>query len=259
MRPLTLFLSFIFCTYAALSLTLTSSVFLQATFFTLRAAQAGLTPASGVKVGICIKILQPKVQMHFYNIVLSHSRPMTKTTCIFYLLCAVEEYLYVVNAPGQQLTEAQTRTPLLGPTGPACTLSFDFALTGNFNHIGEQFKSSFGLSYFQIGKDSDLSFIYLFFLFFPMWLLQESCLSGWLTTCWACSRNCGSSLERRAPMRRHGGTSTWLSGPENIVFRSALLSELIPKIIQLFLWKHIFFVGVESIWNFFLLIIAWCY
>ncbi|XP_011615887.2 apical endosomal glycoprotein [Takifugu rubripes] len=48
-----------------------------------------------------------------------------------------EEYLYLVEASGQQLTEAQTRTPLLGPTGPACTLSFDFALTGNLDHIGE--------------------------------------------------------------------------------------------------------------------------
>ncbi|KAM9338394.1 apical endosomal glycoprotein [Symphorus nematophorus] len=50
---------------------------------------------------------------------------------------AKEEYLYVVKAPGQQLTEAQTRTPLLGPSGPACTLNFDFALTGNPGHIGE--------------------------------------------------------------------------------------------------------------------------
>ncbi|XP_070781146.1 apical endosomal glycoprotein [Enoplosus armatus] len=48
-----------------------------------------------------------------------------------------EEYLHVAEAPGQQLTEAQTRTPLLGPSGPACTLSFDFALTGNPDHIGE--------------------------------------------------------------------------------------------------------------------------
>nr|XP_046231633.1 apical endosomal glycoprotein [Scatophagus argus] len=48
-----------------------------------------------------------------------------------------EEYLYVAEAPGQQLTEAQTRTPLLGPTGPVCSVSFDFALTGNPSHIGE--------------------------------------------------------------------------------------------------------------------------
>uniref|UniRef100_A0A3Q1HBY1 MAM domain-containing protein n=1 Tax=Anabas testudineus TaxID=64144 RepID=A0A3Q1HBY1_ANATE len=48
-----------------------------------------------------------------------------------------EDYLYVTEAPGQQLTEAQTRTPLLGPSGPVCTLSFDFALTGTPDHIGE--------------------------------------------------------------------------------------------------------------------------
>uniref|UniRef100_A0A3B5AVT8 MAM domain containing 4 n=1 Tax=Stegastes partitus TaxID=144197 RepID=A0A3B5AVT8_9TELE len=48
-----------------------------------------------------------------------------------------DEYLYVVEAPGQQLTAAQTRTPLLGPSGPACSLSFDFALTGNPAHIGD--------------------------------------------------------------------------------------------------------------------------
>ncbi|MED6269053.1 hypothetical protein CHARACLAT_029066, partial [Characodon lateralis] len=46
------------------------------------------------------------------------------------------EYFYVAEAAGQQLTEAQTRTPLLGPTGPACNLSFDFALTGGLDHIG---------------------------------------------------------------------------------------------------------------------------
>ncbi|XP_056146869.1 apical endosomal glycoprotein [Lampris incognitus] len=48
-----------------------------------------------------------------------------------------EDYIYVTQAPGQQLTEAQTRTPLLGPSGPVCTLSFSFALTGNPQHIGE--------------------------------------------------------------------------------------------------------------------------
>nr|XP_015798985.2 apical endosomal glycoprotein [Nothobranchius furzeri] len=48
-----------------------------------------------------------------------------------------EEYLYVTEAPGQQLTEAQTRTPLLGPTGPACNLTFDFALSGTSDHIGD--------------------------------------------------------------------------------------------------------------------------
>lgn len=47
-----------------------------------------------------------------------------------------EKYLQVAKAPGQQLTEAQTRTPLLGPSGPACTLSFDYVLTGNPDHIG---------------------------------------------------------------------------------------------------------------------------
>lgn len=43
----------------------------------------------------------------------------------------------MVKSPGQLLTEAQVRTPLLGPTGPACTLSFEYALTGNPGHIGE--------------------------------------------------------------------------------------------------------------------------
>lgn len=48
----------------------------------------------------------------------------------------LDGYLVVAKAPGQQLTEAQTRTPLLGPSGPACTASFDFALTGKPVHIG---------------------------------------------------------------------------------------------------------------------------
>ncbi|CAN9504832.1 unnamed protein product [Ophioblennius macclurei] len=48
-----------------------------------------------------------------------------------------EEYLYLVPTPGQQLTDAQTRTPLMGPTGPACSMTFDFALIGNPHHIGE--------------------------------------------------------------------------------------------------------------------------
>ncbi|XP_037121973.1 apical endosomal glycoprotein [Syngnathus acus] len=48
-----------------------------------------------------------------------------------------EEYLYVDEAPGQQLTKAQTRTPLLGPSGPACTLQFDYSLTGDSDHIGD--------------------------------------------------------------------------------------------------------------------------
>ncbi|CAL8317808.1 unnamed protein product [Lota lota] len=48
-----------------------------------------------------------------------------------------EEYLYVSGAPGQQLTEAQSRTPPLGPSGPACSLSFSYALTGAPDHIGD--------------------------------------------------------------------------------------------------------------------------
>lgn len=47
-----------------------------------------------------------------------------------------EEYLYVAKAPGQQLTEAQARTPLLGPSGSGCKLSFDYSLTGKPDHIG---------------------------------------------------------------------------------------------------------------------------
>ncbi|XP_070706487.1 apical endosomal glycoprotein [Pempheris klunzingeri] len=46
-----------------------------------------------------------------------------------------EEYLYVVEAPGQQAAEAQTRTPLLGPSGPVCTLSFDFSLTNSIDEL----------------------------------------------------------------------------------------------------------------------------
>ncbi|KAJ3605045.1 hypothetical protein NHX12_027096, partial [Muraenolepis orangiensis] len=48
-----------------------------------------------------------------------------------------DDYLYVSEAPGQQLTEAQSRTPPLGPSGPACSLSFSYALTGSPLHIGE--------------------------------------------------------------------------------------------------------------------------
>ncbi|XP_028318573.1 apical endosomal glycoprotein [Gouania willdenowi] len=48
-----------------------------------------------------------------------------------------QDYLCVTAAPGQQLTEAQTRTPPLGPSGPACTLTFDYSLTGGSEHIGE--------------------------------------------------------------------------------------------------------------------------
>nr|XP_055035973.1 apical endosomal glycoprotein [Misgurnus anguillicaudatus] len=48
-----------------------------------------------------------------------------------------ETFLFVTSAPGQQLTEAQTRTPLLGPSGPSCTLQFSYSLTGSNPHIGE--------------------------------------------------------------------------------------------------------------------------
>uniref|UniRef100_A0A8C9RN93 MAM domain-containing protein n=1 Tax=Scleropages formosus TaxID=113540 RepID=A0A8C9RN93_SCLFO len=50
---------------------------------------------------------------------------------------SIEEYLYVTEAPGQQLTEARTRSPLLGPSGPACTLRFTYSLTGSTPDIGE--------------------------------------------------------------------------------------------------------------------------
>ncbi|KAK3524127.1 hypothetical protein QTP70_018036, partial [Hemibagrus guttatus] len=46
-----------------------------------------------------------------------------------------EVFLYVAEAAGQQLTEAQTRTPLLGPSGLACALQFSYSLTGNNTHI----------------------------------------------------------------------------------------------------------------------------
>ncbi|KAG7476848.1 hypothetical protein MATL_G00087170 [Megalops atlanticus] len=48
-----------------------------------------------------------------------------------------EEYLYVTEAPGQQLSEARTRTPPLGPSGPVCTLRLSYSLTGNSSRIGE--------------------------------------------------------------------------------------------------------------------------
>ncbi|XP_078811764.1 apical endosomal glycoprotein isoform X1 [Oryzias latipes] len=48
-----------------------------------------------------------------------------------------EDYLCVIEAAGQQLTEAQMRTPLLGPSGPVCNISFDYSLTGSADHIGE--------------------------------------------------------------------------------------------------------------------------
>ncbi|XP_051533001.1 apical endosomal glycoprotein [Myxocyprinus asiaticus] len=41
------------------------------------------------------------------------------------------EFLFLTGAPGQHLSEAQTRTPLLGPSGPACTLQFSYSLNGN--------------------------------------------------------------------------------------------------------------------------------
>ncbi|XP_062868168.1 apical endosomal glycoprotein [Trichomycterus rosablanca] len=50
---------------------------------------------------------------------------------------STDVFLFVSDAAGQQLTEAQTRTPLLGPSGPACTLKFSYSLTGSNNHIGE--------------------------------------------------------------------------------------------------------------------------
>ncbi|KAF4077069.1 hypothetical protein AMELA_G00203870 [Ameiurus melas] len=48
-----------------------------------------------------------------------------------------EAFLYVGEAAGQQLTEAQTRTPPLGPSGLACNLKFSYSLTGSNPHIGE--------------------------------------------------------------------------------------------------------------------------
>ncbi|XP_051959862.1 apical endosomal glycoprotein [Xyrauchen texanus] len=41
------------------------------------------------------------------------------------------EFLFLTSAPGQHLSEAQTRTPLLGPSGPACSLQFSYRLNGN--------------------------------------------------------------------------------------------------------------------------------
>ncbi|KAK7896128.1 hypothetical protein WMY93_021453 [Mugilogobius chulae] len=48
-----------------------------------------------------------------------------------------EVHLFVAEASGQQKTPAQMKTPLLGPSGPACALSFDYALTGSPQHIGD--------------------------------------------------------------------------------------------------------------------------
>ncbi|XP_076836501.1 apical endosomal glycoprotein [Brachyhypopomus gauderio] len=50
---------------------------------------------------------------------------------------SAEVFLYVTEAPGQQLTEAQVRTPFLGPSGPACTLHFSYRLTGSNPHTGD--------------------------------------------------------------------------------------------------------------------------
>lgn len=75
-RPVPFSIPFTFYTSTQeVALKLTSCFFLQGTFPTRRAAQAGLTPASGVKVGICIKILHLKVKQHFHSIILSHSHP----------------------------------------------------------------------------------------------------------------------------------------------------------------------------------------
>ncbi|KAJ0057766.1 hypothetical protein NL108_017681, partial [Boleophthalmus pectinirostris] len=57
-------------------------------------------------------------------------------THLSWMFCA-EVVLYVTEAAGHQKTPAQMKTPLLGPSGPACTLSFDYALTGPPEHIGE--------------------------------------------------------------------------------------------------------------------------
>lgn len=56
--------------------------------------------------------------------------------CSMHTCCHLEEFLYVTSAPGQQLTEAQARTPLLGPSGPVCTMQFSYSLTGRHSHIG---------------------------------------------------------------------------------------------------------------------------
>lgn len=62
-----------------------------------------------------------------------------KCLIICFNLCmfvSLEEFLFVTGAPGQQLSEAQTRTPLLGPSGPVCTLQFSYSLSGSNPHIG---------------------------------------------------------------------------------------------------------------------------
>lgn len=85
-RPVPFSIPFTFYTSTQeVALKLTSCFFLQGTFPTQRAAQAGLTPASEVRVGICIKILHLKVK-HFHSIVLSHSHPVINNTAHICLL-----------------------------------------------------------------------------------------------------------------------------------------------------------------------------
>lgn len=128
----------------------------------------------------------------------------------------LEEYLYVTEAPGQQMTEAQTRTPLLGPSGPVCTLSFDFALTGSPDHIGNWMNLYF-----------DVASFYSTFFFLPTFNydvtpLQASCPSEWLTAYWECGLNSGSSAGRQEQRRMHGNTWMYLLDSGNIASRSTL-------------------------------------
>lgn len=83
-----------------------------------------------------------------------------------------------------------------------------------------------------------------------MWLLQVSCRSGWLTACWACSRLCGNSSERREQRRRRGSRSTWLLEPENTASRSALCSKYQYMNTPAYL-ENIFLRGKESTCNLF--------
>lgn len=129
----------------------------------------------------------------------------------------LEEYLYVAEAPGQQLTEAQTRTPLLGPTGPACNLNFDFTLAGSSDHIG---KLQFNKCHFCFYQDRNIPTI--------MSLLQVSCQSEWLTACWESDPNCGSSVEKRETRRNPGGTLTSLLESGNIASRFQIFKFLTP-------------------------------
>lgn len=114
----------------------------------LKAALAGPTPVSEDKVGPCLKITHqtPQVEVnsaHFFFLVLFLTIE-TELFCIHF----IDEYLYVVRSPGQHSTEAQVRTPLLGPTGPACTMNFEYALTGNPAHIGEWSQAAQVMSHF---------------------------------------------------------------------------------------------------------------